>query len=303
MILAGGAFNTPQLLQLSGIGPEEVLKEAGIEPVHELPGVGSNLQDRYEVTVVFKMKKPFSLLDGAALRPPEPGDPPDPHFQEWLEGRGIYTTNGAVTSILRRSRRGLPDPDLFIFALASDFRGYYPGYSARAREARQYLTWAILKGHTKNRAGCVRVTSPDPRKRPHISFRYFDEGSDSDGEDRDAVVRGLQIVREITERYQHLVEEELQPGPGVQDPEQMGRYVEDNAWGHHASCSCPIGRDGDPMAVLDSRFRVRGIDGLRVVDASVFPRIPGLFILSAVLMIAEKASDVILEDAAAETAR
>jgi choline dehydrogenase len=94
-----------------------------------------------------------------------------------------------------------------------------------------------------------------------------------------------------------LVAEELVPGPGVRTPDEIRRYVRDNAWGHHASCSCAIGRDGDPLAVLDSRFRVRGAKGLRVVDASAFPRIPGLFIVSAVYMLAEKASDVILEDA------
>ena len=296
VILCGGAFNTPQILQLSGIGPRDVLAKAGIDLVHELRGVGRNLQDRYEVSVVFEMKEPFSMLDGATMRPPEPGAPVDPHFRKWLDGRGIYTTNGAVVSILRRSRDGLPNPDLFLFALVSDFRGYYPGYSERVRDARRYLTWAVLKGHTINRAGTVAVTSPDPRQRPEVHFRYFDEGDDKQGVDRDAVVRGLEIVREITKSYRHLVKCEVQPGEEVTTPEQLARYVEDTAWGHHASCSCPIGADDDPMAVLDSRFRVRGVDGLRVVDASVFPRIPGLFILSAVYMIAEKASDVILED-------
>jgi len=297
VILCGGAFNTPQLLQLSGIGPPEVLAEAGVPVVHPLPGVGRNLQDRYEVSVVFEMKQPFAMLDGATMQPPKPGEPIDPHFRKWLDGRGIYTTNGAVVSLLRRSRDGLPNPDLFLFALVSDFRGYFPGYSQLIRDARRYLTWAVLKGHTINRAGRVCITSPDPRQRPHVSFRYFDEGDDKEGIDRDAVVRGLEIVGEITRSYAHLIERRVQPECELDDREGLRRFVEDTAWGHHASCSCPIGTDDDEMAVLDSRFRVRGVDGLRVVDASVFPRIPGLFIVSAVYMIAEKASDVILEDA------
>jgi len=298
VILSGGAFNTPQILQLSGIGPRVVLEEAGVPLVHELPGVGRNLQDRYEVSVVFEMKEPFEMLEGALMRPPEPGDTVvDPAFRAWQDGRGIYTTNGAVVSILRRSRDELPNPDLFLFALVSDFRGYFPGYSELVRDARKYLTWAVLKGHTLNRAGEVRITSADPQQRPHVDFRYFDAGDDPEKVDRDAVVRGLEIIGELTRSYDHLIEARVQPEGALDDKEAMRRYVEDTAWGHHASCTCPIGKDGDPMAVLDSRFRVRGIDGLRVVDASVFPRIPGLFIVSAVYMIAEKASDVILEDA------
>ena len=89
------------------------------------------------------------------------------------------------------------------------------------------------------------------------------------------------------------------PGPAVKTREQVREWVKNEAWGHHASCSCPIGADGDPMAVLDSRFRVRGTKGLRVVDASVFPRIPGYFIVTAIYMISEKATVAILEDARA----
>ena len=91
----------------------------------------------------------------------------------------------------------------------------------------------------------------------------------------------------------------MPPGPEVRTREDIARYVRDNAWGHHASCTCPIGADGDPMAVLDGRFRVRGTRGLRVVDASVLPRIPGFFITCAIYMASEKAADAIIEDAGA----
>jgi len=90
---------------------------------------------------------------------------------------------------------------------------------------------------------------------------------------------------------------ELCPGPNYDTPERLKEFIQNEAWGHHASCSCKIGTDDDPMAVLDSRFRVRQTEGLRVVDASVFPKIPGYFIVSAIYMISEKASDVIIEDA------
>lgn len=292
VILCGGTFNTPQLLQLSGIGPRELLEKHGIAVRVDLPGVGRNLQDRYEITLVQRMKRPFRMLEEATMEPPAPGEAPDPPLREWLNGKeGIYSTNGGVMSIIKRSDPALKDPDLFIFGLVTDFRGYYPTYSQRIRDAKDCFTWAVLKGHTGNRAGRVAIRSADPCDTPCIDFRYFEENAQ---EDLEAVVHGFQAARSLADSYRHLVSEELYPGPDVNTPEEIRRYIRDNAWGHHASCTCKIGADDDPMAVLDSNFRVRGTQGLRVVDASVFPRIPGLFIVSAVYMIAEKASDVIL---------
>jgi choline dehydrogenase len=295
VILAGGAFNTPQLLQLSGIGPADLLRRHGIPVRVDLPGVGANLQDRYEISLVLRMRKPFSSFNDATLEPPKPGAEPDPQFQQWLEGQGVYTTNGAVMAFVKRSRHDLPDPDLFLFGLVTDFRGYYPGYSERIRAARQYFSWAVLKGSTHNTAGKVEIRSSDPRDVPSIDFHYFQgEGAK---EDLDAVVHALQFIRGITKGYGKRIEKEETPGPEVQTRKELEDVVRNQSWGHHASCTCKIGADDDPMAVLDSSFRVRGTKGLRVVDASVFPHIPGLFIVLAIYMIAEKASDVILADA------
>jgi choline dehydrogenase len=299
VILAGGAFNTPQLLQLSGIGPPDLLAERGIAVRVPLAGVGRNLQDRYEVSVVLRMAKPFKMLEGARLRPAEPGEEPDRQFLEWQQGRGIYTTNGTVISIIKKSAGERPLPDLFLFGLVSKFRGYFPRYSEEIQTSRPYFTWAILKAHTNNTAGRVAIRSADPRDVPDVDFHYFDEGNDTSGEDLESVVHAVEYVRSLTKTYRHLVEAEELPGPSVSTPEQIRQYIKDEAWGHHASCSCKIGAADDPLAVLDSQFRVRGTTGLRVVDASVFPRIPGLFIVSSVYMIAEKASDVLLADARA----
>jgi choline dehydrogenase len=299
VILAGGAFNTPQLLQLSGVGPADLLRHHGIPVRVDLPGVGANLQDRYEITVVLRMNKPFASFKDATLKPPGPGEEPDPQFKQWLDdGEGVYTTNGTVMSFIKRSRPELPDPDLFLFGLVTDFRGYYPGYSQRIRKARRYFSWAVLKGSTNNR-GKVEIRSADPRDVPSIDFHYFQgEGCK---EDLDAVVHAVEFILGITKGYGRRIDEEEAPGKQKHSREDLEEYVRNQAWGHHASCTCKIGGDGDPMAVLDSSFRVRGTKGLRVVDASVFPHIPGLFIVSAVYMIAEKASDVILRDAASET--
>jgi choline dehydrogenase-like flavoprotein len=289
VILAGGAFNTPQLLMLSGIGPKEELTKHGIKVLHDLPGVGANLQDRYEVGVVNRMNQNWEVLEGAKY------SEGDPQYADWRNGKGVYTTNGAVLAVIKRSFAEQPLPDLFCFALLGKFKGYYPGYSQLIKDNLNYLTWAVLKAHTINRAGEVKLVSKDPRDRPYINFRYFQEGSDTQGNDLDAVLEGVKFVRKITQPLieQGILAEEI-PGAAVQSDEDLRDFIKDNAWGHHASCTCPIGSDQDPLAVLDSNFRVRGIQGLRVVDASVFPQIPGFFIVSAIYMIAEKAADVIL---------
>jgi choline dehydrogenase len=298
VILAGGAFNTPQLLQLSGIGPAELLKRHGIQPLVPLPGVGANLQDRYEISVVLRMHKPFSSFKDATLKPPVPGKDPDPQFQEWQKHEGVYTSNGAAMAFIKRSRPELLDPDLFLFGLVTDFRGYYPDYSLRIQEARRYFTWAVLKGSTHN-TGKVEIRSADPREVPCIDFNYFGDGGAQ--ADLDALVHALQFIRGITKGYGGRIEEEEKPGQGVSEVKDLEDYVRNECWGHHASCTCKIGAPDDPMAVLDGDFRVRGATGLRVVDASVFPHIPGLFIVSAVYMIAEKASDAILAEAKRQT--
>jgi choline dehydrogenase-like flavoprotein len=291
VILCGGAFNTPQLLMLSGIGRREVLEPLGIPLRVELPGVGQNLQDRYEIGVVHRMNfARWPILDGATFR----GG--DRQYRQWAGGGGgVYASNGAVLAAILKSRPERPLPDLFCFALLGLFRGYFPGYSQLGPTARNYLTWAILKAHTENRAGEVRLRSADPRDMPLVDFHYFDEGSDAAGEDLDSVVAGIRFVRNLTAGLKadgSIAAEEL-PGEALQSDDELKDFVRANAWGHHASCSCAIGRREDG-GVLDSAFRVHGVQGLRIVDASVFPRIPGFFIVSAVYMVAEKAAGMIL---------
>lgn len=297
VVLAGGVFNTPQLLKLSGIGPREELERFGIPLRRDLSGVGRNLQDRYEVGVVSRLSRDLSMLRGDRFRAPGPGEEPDAAWREWLSGKGFYATSGALMGVVRRSRRELPAPDLFIFGLPAWFVGYFPGFSYELLQQHDFFTWSVLKAHTVNRAGEVRLRSADPREPPAVVFHYFDEGSDTEGADIEAVVDGVLIARDVMRRAGDVVAEEVWPGPSVQTREQVRDWVRDQAWGHHGSCTCPIGPASDPAAVTDSRFRVHGVGRLRIVDASVFPRIPGFFIVTSVYMLAEKASDVILEDA------
>jgi choline dehydrogenase len=299
VILSGGAFNTPQLLQLSGIGPRAELSRHGIRCLVDLPGVGANLQDRYEVGVVSRMRADFSLLKGLTFEPPAAGEDGDPGYVQWRKGEGVYTTNGALLGVVRRSNPDLASPVLFVFGLPAHFTGYYPGYSAALAQHSCMFTWAVLKAHTVNRAGTVRLRSADPRDTPDIRFRYFDEGDDTAQQDLDAVVTGIEAARSIMTCLGDDVEAELVPGEDVRTQDELRSFVRDQAWGHHASCTAAMGRRSDPGAVLDSRFRVHGTRGLRVVDASVFPRIPGFFIVTAIYMAAEKASAAILADAGA----
>jgi choline dehydrogenase len=294
VILAGGAFNTPQLLMLSGIGPPEELQRHGIEVKVALPGVGKNLQDRYEVGVVNRMNfDQWHIFQGAKF------DTTDPQYHEWSTTRGgPYITNGAMLAMFKRSAPERPLPDLFCVAFLGRFQGYFPTYSDLFVKNLNYLTWAVLKAHTNNRAGEVTLRSADPRDMPQVNFRYFEEGTDDGGQDLDSVVDGIKFARKLTAKLkqQGLIAEEALPGERLQSDEQLRDFVRHNAWGHHASCSCAIG-PREQNGVLDSNFRVHGTQGLRVVDASVFPRIPGFFIVSSIYMIGEKAADVILSDA------
>ena len=294
VILAGGAFNTPQLLMLSGVGARENLDRFGIPVRVDLPGVGKNLQDRYEVGVVNRMNfDNWESLAGARFANG------DPQYREWAADRsGMYATNGAGLAVIKRSFPNRPLPDLFCMAFLGVFEGYFPGYSRKLPENLNCLTWAILKAHTNNRAGEVTLRSADPCEPPHVAFRYFDKGDDPAEDDLAAVVEGIKFARRMGTllRQQDLIKVEELPGDDVVSDDELRQYVRDNAWGHHASCSCAIG-PRNRGGVLGSDFRVHGTQGLRVVDASVFPRIPGFFIASAVYMIGEKAADVILGDA------
>jgi choline dehydrogenase len=295
VILAGGAFNTPQLLMLSGIGPKQALDTHAIPVRVALDGVGKNLQDRYEVAVVNRMTvDAWDALEGATFTRE------DEQYRQWATDRkGVYASNGAILSVVARSHPGAPSPDLFVYGLLGRFEGYFPGYSSLLAKNPNCLTWVVLKAHTNNTAGEVTLRSADPLVPPAVNFRYFGEGNDAAGQDLAGVVAGVRLARKLAEPLmaQGLVAREELPGPDVGD-DQLEDFVRDRAWGHHASCTCPIG-DRASGGVLTSDFKVHGVTGLRVVDASVFPRIPGFFIASAVYMIGEKAADVIAADARA----
>ena len=282
VILAGGAFATPQLLMLSGIGETTHLVEHGIAPRVDLPEVGRNLQDRYEIGLVYRMARPWRSLDGAEFALG------DPLYRRWQRRRrGMYISNGAVVAALRRSSTARDaSPDLVLMALLARFKGYYDGYSADSWPGLDGLSWTVLKGQTGNRAGSVRLASADPRDRPIIDFRNF---SGNGEEDLTGLVEGLQMARALAQPLldSGVIAEEETPGRTV-TADTLRQWVKANAWGHHACGTAAIG------PVLDSRGQVHGVPRLRVVDASIFPRIPGLFIAAPIYLAAEKlAADIL----------
>ncbi len=291
VILCGGVFNTPQLLMLSGIGPPDVLRAQRITERVALPGVGRNLQDRYEVSVVSRMDfSEWDIYRGASFCAG------DAAYEKWqAHGKGLYATNGAVLTVFTRSSAAGTLPDLFCMALVARFEGYEPGYSASLGTDKNYLTWVILKAHTKNAAGRVTLKNDDPLEPPTITFNQFQEGGE---EDVRAVVEGMRFVRQLN-RAPACARHRL-------DRSTTGRAAAERCRARGSRASKRMGpsrvrdvRDRPPEngGVLDSAFRVHHTTGLRVVDASVFPRIPGFFIASAVYLVAEKAADVILADA------
>jgi len=287
VIIAGGAFNTPQVLMLSGIGPPDHLESVGIDCRLPLNGVGKNLQDRYEISFVNKLYKPWRSLDKSDLTTNSP------QYRLWKRRKkGIYTSNGAALTVKLPAAPDMGIQDLFLMVVLGDFHGYFKGYSEILKK-RDYLSWVMLKAHTKNTSGEVRLVNSDPKERPDINFNYFDLTSDPTQQDLRRVIEGVKFAKSLTSTLGnnavHYVE---WPKGNVISDDEMEQFVRDEAWGHHACGTCamkPLSDNG----VVDSAFRVYGTKRLRIVDASVFPRIPGFFIATSVYMIAEKAAEVI----------
>jgi choline dehydrogenase len=300
VILSAGAFNTPQILKLSGVGPKAELDQFGIPVVKDLPGVGTNLQDRYEIPMTGAAPTSLALLKGCTFLKGY-----DACLEKWETqpaiNKGTYATNGVAIAITKKAKNSPNgNADLLVAGWPAYFNGYYPNYFENATLGGNHWTWLTLKAMSRNNAGTVTLRSADPQDVPEIRKRNFAVGGD---EDLDALVEGLKYGRQA---FKDLIPldgrfTEVWPGSQVKTDAQLREFTKYEAWGHHASCTCPIGADDDVNAVLDTNFKVRGVDNLRVVDASSFPKIPGTYLAVPIYMIAEKASDIILADAKASS--
>jgi len=285
VILAAGSVGSPQLLQLSGIGPKAVLEKAGVELVHELPGVGENLQDHLEVYFQVHCKQPITLnskLDFFSM---------GLIGARWiLTKTGLGATNHFESCAFIRSRAGLKSPDIQYHFLPAAMR--YDGNAAVKGHGYQ-----VHVGPNKPTSrGHIHIKSADPYADPEIVFNYI--STEQDKQDWRAVVH---LTREILEQKSLAPYHggEIQPGENVQTDEEIDAWVRQNVESaYHPSCTCKIGADDDPMAVLDSECKVRGVQALRVVDSSVFPLITNGNLNAPTIMVAEKAADAILGNAA-----
>ena len=283
VILSGGAYNSPQLLMLSGIGPAEDLAEAGVRPVHDLPGVGRNLQEHPSTALSYATSGPFSFesqlrLDRLTLA-----------AARWALFRTGPVARLPVSAMaFVKTREGLERPDVQLL------------FSPVGMDA---VVWAPLlrrgKGHLLSMAVCllrpdsrgwVKLRSPDPRDPPRIQINLFAEPADAA-----TLARGIAFVRSFlaTAPASSLVGEELFPGAGIASQAELEAHLRATAaTAHHPTSSCAMGTGED--AVVDAELKVRGLEGLRVADASVMPRIIGGNTNAPTIMIAEKAADLVL---------
>jgi choline dehydrogenase len=280
VILAAGSIGSPQILQLSGIGPGAVLREAGVAVAHDLPGVGENLQDHLEVYFQFRCKQPITL--NAKL---------GPLAKLLIGGRwilfkdGLGATNHFESCAFIRSKAGVEWPDIQYHFLPAAMR--YDGNAAFDGHGFQ-----VHVGPNKPKSrGRLRIASPDPRTKPKVLFNYLKHE-----DDRAGFRACIRLSREIIGQaaFDRFRGEEIQPGAQVTSDDGIDAWIRGNAESaYHPSCTCKIGAEGDPLAVLDPECRVRGIEALRVVDSSVFPTITNGNLNAPTIMLAEKAADAI----------
>jgi len=288
VVLSAGALQSPQLLQLSGIGPAALLSGMGIDVLHDLPGVGENLQDHLALRFLFKCTRPITTND----------DLKTPLRKLWTGLRYLMFRQGPMAvgvmsaSVITRVMpdAATPDMQLFLSLVSADGRGRqphkFPGFTIA-----YYPLRPSSRGH-------VRIRSPDPMAPPTMLFNYL-----SSNYDRAITVAGARLTRKLaaSKSFAPYVLEEYQPGPAVETDEDILAAVRDaGTTGYHPVGTCRMGRD--ERCVVDPRLRVHGIAGLRVVDASVMPTLVSGNTNAPTIMIAEKAADMIREDAAAMAA-
>lgn len=284
IILSGGVINSPQLLMLSGIGSPEHLNEHNIECVNSLPGVGQNLQDHIGVGIEFERTHdgPFVgrlRYDRIALA----------MLRAYFFGKGFGTEMPGPIMAFLKSDDALDQPDIQLLTrfIPPESQPWFPGIRKKPKDAFMCRP-AVL--HPESR-GEIRLKSDNPLTKPAIHQNFL-----SEEKDWETLRTGFDMVRHIASQkpLDPFRGKELQPGSSVTSKADIDEYIRQTAWTvHHPAGTCKMGTDDDEMAVVDNEFRLRGVNALRVIDASVFPDMPGGNINAPIIMMAEKASDLI----------
>jgi choline dehydrogenase len=276
VILAGGAFNSPQLLQLSGIGPAALLAQHGIPVVHELP-VGERLQDHFYVRTFWKCSKPITLNDDMASLWRKAGI----GLRYLLKKTGPLTVSAGYAAAFVRTRPELTRPDAQIY-----FINFSTARRGGVLHAHSGFTCSVSQLQVESR-GSVRIASADPLAPPSIRYNYL-----ATQNDRRVMVEGLKVVRRIvnTPPMRDYVAGEFMPGEAVQSDDEWLAYCRETGdTVFHPASTCSMG------SVVDEKLKVKGVDGLRVIDASVMPAVPSGNINAAVIAVAEKGADLVKE--------
>lgn len=283
VILSAGAYGSPQVLMLSGIGAADELRGAGITPVHDLPGVGRDLADHPVIINEFDLKgdaglTPYLRADRAALAA----------WQWYTRKAGPFAYTGTVANIFARSTEGLdrPDMQMMCLPLSGDARLWLPGV-----QRKQVSRLSVRTGYLPLKSrGWVRLRSADARDPPRIFLNMFSEAGDMEG-----MIRSVRLSRHIYAQspLREMIARENLPGEDIETDDQLADHIRGHATHRaHPACSCRMGTDEG--AVVDAELRVHGLDGLRVVDASVMPSLPRGNPNLPIMMIAERAADLIM---------
>jgi choline dehydrogenase len=283
ILVSGGAYNSPQLLQLSGVGPAELLKQHGIDVVLDAPGVGNDLQDHLQVRLVTHCAQRITLND--ILNHPVRRIMAGARYAAFRTGPLTIAAGTSGAFFKTNPRLATPDVQIHFLPFSTDKMGEkmhsFSGFSASVCQLRP------------ESRGSLRIRSADPAAPPEIRINYLATETD-----RTAFVEGIKILRKIlaAPALKPFVVGEVEPGPKVVSNEDILNFCRQRgSTVYHPTSTCRMGND--PLAVVDQRLRVRGIEGLRVVDASIMPDLMSGNTNAPTIMIAEKASDMILEDA------
>jgi len=283
ILLSSGAYNSPQLLQLSGVGPAELLKQHGIDIVLDAPGVGNDLQDHLQVRLVTRCSQPVTLND--ILNHPVRRVMAGARYAAFRKGPLTIAAGTSGAFFKTNPRLATPDIQIHFLPFSTDRMGEklhsFSAFSASVCQLRP------------ESRGSLRIKSADPAAAPEIRINYLATETD-----RAAFIDGIKILRKIlaAPALKPYAVDEIHPGPKVTSDEDILAFCrKTGSTVYHPTSTCRMGND--PLAVVDQRLRLRGIEGLRVVDASVMPDLMSGNTNAPTIMIAEKASDMILEDA------
>lgn len=303
IIVSGGQWMSPQLLQLSGIGDRDLLDRFGIKTIQHLPGVGKNQQDRNEVSYIVKLK---TIPDLSEVVDPSCTVDPKINYTCLVDAidnptNGFLTATAILTSILRSAKpkmKNFPDTVLsFIPLRFPGFRGNWvsPVYPETVGF---YLTVNINFARVKNNLGTVQIQSTNAFDTPLIELNHF-RGENKQTE-LNQIIDHIRFLRQLLleSEFSKYIDYEDLPGSDVKTDEQLTKYIKEYVWGHHACCTNKIGdTKTDPFAVVNSKGQVKDIRNLRIADISIFPKIPGYFPTLPIAIACEKIADDIMEDA------